>query len=174
MSQTSNALPSFICIETGDGALPVAVAWTLADGRVKHTLIQPLESWLEEEDIALGDYDEETLHTLGVRPLDVIRELEADHDGATLYVNGVGEEFEALERLFDEYSLDPMVELAPAHQLYAELDAAQWEDERRRLLDERGLTPLNAEHEVEVMLLLHQRFADQLPDDFALDDESFG
>lgn len=165
MSRDRNGLPGFIHIVTGDNALPVAVAWSLKDGRIKHTLIQPLESWLEQDDIALDGYDEANLYALGVRPLDVIQELAMDHDSDTLYISGSGAEEAALERIYDEYGMNPVVELAPAHELYSSLDMEAWEDERRYILEERGLTSLNPEHEVEAMLFLHQRFADEWPED---------
>ncbi len=60
-------LPAFIAIETGnDGDLPLSIAWTLPDGRVKHTLIQPDNNWLEDELVSLGDYSLEELNSMGV------------------------------------------------------------------------------------------------------------
>ncbi|MGJ8515244.1 hypothetical protein R84981_001931 [Carnimonas sp. R-84981] len=165
MPASRSGLPGFLHIVTGDGALPVAIAWSLKDGRIKHTLIQPLESWLEEENIGLEGFDESNLYGMGVSPLDVIRELEMDHDSETLYVTGTSDEEGALERIYAEYGLNPVVELANAWQLYSQLDREQWEDERRELFEERGLTPMSPEHEVEAMLFLHQRFADEWPED---------
>ena len=50
-------MPAFIAVETGgDGDLPLAIAWSLDDGRIKHTLIQPDEDWLDAETVSLGDY----------------------------------------------------------------------------------------------------------------------
>ncbi|MFY0990722.1 hypothetical protein [Halomonas sp. C05BenzN] len=156
-------VPGFIAVETGDdGGLPLAIAWTLRDGRIKHTLIQPDDDWLDDELISLGDYSLEELNSIGVSPLDVIRELENDHFSETLYTAGVGDDEAALSRLFDTYGLDPFVELAPAETLYAALDPGAWARARGELFGEMGLEPLRPEHEVEVMLHLHQRLA---PDD---------
>lgn len=151
-------LPGFIAVETGDeGGLPLAIAWSLKDGRVKHTLIQPDDDWLSEELLSLGGYSLEELASLGVSPLDVIRELEGDHFNETLYTAGVGDDEAALSRLFDTYGLDPFVELAPAESLYATLTPGDWAMARGELFGELGLEPLRPEHEVEVMLHLHER-----------------
>ncbi|MDN3557735.1 hypothetical protein [Halomonas maura] len=151
-------LPAFIAVETGDdGDLPLSIAWTLPDGRVKHTLIQPDEDWLDDELISLGTYSLEELTSLGVSPLDVIRELETDHFNATLYTAGVGDDEAALSRLFETYGLDPFVELAPAESLYGDLPPGDWSRARGELFGELGLEPLRPEEEIQVMLTLHQR-----------------
>ncbi|KID12060.1 hypothetical protein P279_30580, partial [Rhodobacteraceae bacterium PD-2] len=70
-------IPAFIAVETGeDGGLPLSIAWSLPDGTIKQTLIQPDDNWLDDETISLGDYSLEELASMGVSPLDVIRELE--------------------------------------------------------------------------------------------------
>ncbi|WP_275289042.1 hypothetical protein [Halomonas elongata] len=151
-------LPAFIAIETGnDGDLPLSVAWTLPDGRVKHTLIQPDSDWLEDELVSLGDYSLEELNSMGVSPLDVIRELETDHFNATLYTAGVGDDEAALSRLFETYGLDPFVELAPAESLYNGLAPGEWARARGDMFGELGLEPLRPEEEIQVMLALHLR-----------------
>jgi len=153
-------IPGFIAIETGeDGGLPLAIAWTLADGRVKHTLIQPDDDWLDSEMVSLGEYSLEELNSMGVSPLDVIRELENDHFSETLFTAGVSDDEAAISRLFDTYGLDPFVELAPAESLYDDLEPGGWARARGELFGELGLEPLRPEHEVAVMLNLHQRLA---------------
>ncbi|MCP1313555.1 MULTISPECIES: hypothetical protein [unclassified Halomonas] len=150
--------PGFIAIETGDeDGLPLAIAWSLPDGRIKHTLIQPDDSWIDEDTNVSGAYSFEELESLGVSPLDVIRELENDHFSATLYTSDNGEDEAALARLFDTYGLDPFVELAPAQVLYASLSSGEWHRLRNDIFSDRGLEPMRAEHEIEVMLMMHQR-----------------
>ncbi|SDK62781.1 hypothetical protein [Billgrantia gudaonensis] len=157
-------IPGFIAVETGDdGELPLAIAWVLPDGRIKHTLIQPDEDWLDEEMNALNGYSLEELASLGVSPLDVIRELESDHFNATLFTAGLNDDEAALSRLFDTYGIDPFVELAPADSLYPDLPSGEWTRARGELFGELGLEPLRPEHEVEVMLHLHQRLAMDQP-----------
>ncbi|MAY72433.1 hypothetical protein [Halomonas litopenaei] len=154
-------MPAFIAVETGgDGDLPLAIAWSLDDGRIKHTLIQPDEDWLDAETVSLGDYSREELASIGVSPLDVIRELETDHFNATLLTAGVFDDEAAISRLFDTYGLDPFVELAPAESLYPDLDPGEWARARNELFAELGLEPMRPEQEVEVMLHLHKRLSD--------------
>ncbi len=151
-------IPAFIAVETGeDGGLPLAIAWSLQDGRIKHTLIQPDDDWLDSETLSLGDYSLEELSSMGVSPLDVIRELESDHFNATLYTAGVFDDEAALSRLFDVYGIDPFVELAPADSLYHDLPAGEWSQARNELFGELGMEPMRPEQEVEVMLHLHRR-----------------
>ncbi|MBY5970337.1 hypothetical protein [Halomonas denitrificans] len=159
-------MPAFIAVETGgDGDLPLAIAWSLDDGRIKHTLIQPDEDWLDAETVSLGDYSREELASIGVSPLDVIRELETDHFNATLLTAGVFDDEAAISRLFDTYGLDPFVELAPAETLYPDLDPGEWARARNELFGELGLEPMRPEQEVEVMLHLHRRLSGTVDDE---------
>lgn len=154
----SDTFPAFLFIETGEDHLPLAICWSLPDGQIKHTLIQPLESWGGEPS-ELGDYDIETLHASGERPLDVLRELEADHCGETVYISGLNDDEDALERMFDEYSIAPFVSLEPLNVLYPDSDPEEWSELRGELLQEQGLTPMQADHELLIMLMLHRRLS---------------
>lgn len=152
--------PGFIAVETGeDGDLPLAIAWALSDGQIKHTLIHPDDEWLNDGMLSLSGYDLDELKSLGISPLEVIRELENDHFSATLYTAGISDEEAALTRLFDLFGLDPFIELAPAESLYSDLSPGEWARARGELFSEMGLEPLRPEHEIEVMLRLHQRLA---------------
>ncbi len=77
--------PSFVAIDASsyeDSAHPVAIAWSLADGTVKTTLIQPDDDW-DDWDFALEDLhgiSQDTLYQMGETGWSVIRELEADLD----------------------------------------------------------------------------------------------
>ena len=157
--------PGFIAVETGeDKTLPVAIAWALSDGQIKHTLIQPDDDWLDEELLQLGDYSLEELRSFGVSPLDVIRELESDHHSATLYTAGISDDEAALSRLFDDFGIDPFVELAPAESLYPDMASGEWSRARNQMFGELGLEPLRPEHEVQIMLCLHQRLVETVSD----------
>ncbi|WP_417331293.1 hypothetical protein [Halomonas cupida] len=150
-------IPAFIAVETGeDGGLPLSIAWSLQDGTIKHTLIQPDDNWLDNETVSLGDYSLEELSSIGVSPLDVIRELETDHFNATLYTAGVFDDEAAISRIFDTYGMDPFVELAPAESLYPDLVPGEWARARNEVFSHLGLEPMRPEQEIEVMLHLHQ------------------
>ncbi|MCL7930552.1 hypothetical protein [Halomonas llamarensis] len=153
-------IPGFIAIETGDEeGLPVAIAWSLSDGRIKHTLIHPDDSWFDDSSSVTREYSSEELESLAVSPLDVIRELENDHFSATLYTNDSGEDELALTRIFDTYGMDPFIELAPAETLYDNVSASEWQRQRSDAFGELSLEPMRPEHEVEVMLSMHQRLS---------------
>ncbi|WP_404377325.1 hypothetical protein [Vreelandella aquamarina] len=154
--------PGFIAIETGeDNGLPLSIAWSLPDGRIKQTLIQPDDSWISEDSNVMGAYSIEELESLGVSPLDVIRELENDHFSATLYTSDNSSDEEALTRLFDTYGLDPFVELAPAQVLYEHLSPGEWHRLRSDAFNDLGLEPMRPEHEIEVMLVLHRQLSEK-------------
>ena len=135
--------PAFIAVETGeDSSLPLAIAWALPDGQMKHVLIQPDDEWLDGEILELGDYSLDDLRSFGVSPLDVLKELEQDYYQTTLYTTGVMDDEQALARLFDAYNMDPFIEFAPAEGLYSELAPGDWARERNNMLFEQGLQPL--------------------------------
>ncbi|MCM2970905.1 MULTISPECIES: hypothetical protein [Larsenimonas] len=157
-------LPGFIAIEVGDEDLPVAIAWTLPDGQLKHTLIQPDPDWLQRSDASLGDYTEDELNMMGVSPIDVLRELEEDHYNETLYSNGLVDDEQALSWLFDEYGMDPFIQLAPADSLYEHLTLGEWHRQRNDLFNELGLEPFKPEDELQVMLTLHMRAQSEAED----------
>lgn len=152
-------LPGFIALESGEGQIPVAIAWSLPDGRIKHTLIQPDEVWLDDEAASLGDYGLDELLTLGASVRDVVRELEADHYGNRLYSSDCDEDGAALARLFEAVRGAPFVEVERADALYA--DREEWRLQRGELMGELGLEPGRAEHELQTLLTLHVRFLEE-------------
>lgn len=151
-------LPGFIALESGEGDVPVAIAWTLPDGRVKQTLIQPDEAWLEDETASLGDYHADELLTMGVSVSDVIRELEADHFGSTLYSANPEQDEAALARIFRVVAGSAFVTIADAGTLYSDPD--EWHQQRSEMFNEMGLEPGRAEHDLEALLKLHVRWMD--------------
>ncbi|MFC0268214.1 hypothetical protein [Kushneria aurantia] len=152
-------LPGFIALESGEGSVPVAIGWSLPDGRIKHTLIQPDESWLHDASLSFGDYAIDELSSLGASVSDVLRELETDYYGSTLYSSHPDDDAVALERLFEVVRGNPFIELSGAASLYAERE--EWHLQYGELFSELGLEPGRAEHELQVMLTLHVRWLDE-------------
>lgn len=151
-------LPGFIALESGEGDVPVAIAWTLSDGRIKHTLIQPDEAWLEDDVASLGDYHADELLTMGVSVSDVIRELEADYHGSLLYSANPEQDEAALARIFEAISGSAFVSIVDAGTLYNDPD--EWHQQRSEMFNEMGLEPGRAEHDLETLLKLHVRWLD--------------
>ncbi len=151
-------LPGFIALESGEGNVPVAIAWSLPDGQIKHTLIQPDEAWLEDDAASLGDYHADELLTMGVSVSDVVRELEADHHGNTLYSANPDEDEAALSRIFEVLAGSTFVTIIDAGTLYSDPD--EWHQQRSEMFSEMGLEPGRAEHDLETLLKLHVRWMD--------------
>jgi len=103
--------PHFIAIDGSsweDQAHPVAIAWSMADGQIKTTLIQPEDGW-DEWDISLQDLHgigPDTLFQLGETVWSVIRELENDLEQPHLYADEEGRANQLLEKLYDACGRD--------------------------------------------------------------------
>ncbi len=84
--------PQFIAIDAtslSEDAYPVAIAWSLADGQIKTTLIEPEENW-QTWDMGLAEahgISPDTLYQRGETAWSVVRELDADLAQPTMYYN---------------------------------------------------------------------------------------
>lgn len=100
------AYPHFIAIDASsyeDSAYPIAIAWSLADGTIKTTLIQPDDEW-DEWDFALEELhgiSQDTLYQRGETPWSVIRELENDLEQSYLASDDVDRCELLLEKLYE-------------------------------------------------------------------------
>lgn len=108
--------PHFIAIDASsyeDTAYPIAIAWSLSDGTIKTTLIQPDDDW-EEWDSALEELhgiNQETLYQRGETPWSVIRELENDLEQSYLATDDVDRCEQLLETLYETCQRELSVEL---------------------------------------------------------------
>lgn len=134
--------PQFIAIDgtdLSDSAYPVAMAWSLADGQIKTTLVEPDESW-QQWDTGLGaehGIEPETLYQRGETTWSVVRELEADLSASTLYYNPQTDPYlpELLERLYASCEQEVQINLMPIDALIADVEI--WQDELSGHCDER-------------------------------------
>ena len=75
--------PHFLAVDGSsweEQAHPIAIAWSLADGSIKTTMIQPEDDW-DDWDFALEDLhgiNQDTLYQRGETCYSVLRELEHD------------------------------------------------------------------------------------------------
>lgn len=145
--------PQFLDIESSspdDDSYPTQISWSLADGSIKTALILPDDSW-EPWDNCSPELDVQHLMDHGSTPSDIIRELNDDLSGQTVFVDGLDEDETLIEQLYESALSDPDFELARAdelnHQdfesflqsrqekaLEYDLDLAQTEDNVRALL----------------------------------------
>lgn len=111
--------PHFIAIDGSsweEHAHPVAIAWSMADGQIKTTLIQPEDDW-DDWDIALGDLHgitPDTLYQRGETVWSVIRELEGDLEQPLLYADDEERVSMLLEKIYEACERDLSIELADA------------------------------------------------------------
>ena len=148
--------PRFLDIEycqTDDALFPVAIAWSLADGRMKTVVITPEDAWLPE-DGDLGDVDLRYLEEQGVPPLELARELHEDLPDQTVYVDGLDPDEILIDKIFAAVGQDAPFEIAPISELITALDTDTLEDRRRQLMIDEGLEPQLPENGVYALLLL--------------------
>tara|TARA_R110002072_G_scaffold172728_4_gene327041 strand:+ start:10368 stop:10862 length:495 start_codon:yes stop_codon:yes gene_type:complete len=120
MKQMPKDFPLFIDIETSspdENAFPTSIAWSLPDGQMKSVLIIPDDEW-EPWHNTDADIDLQHLFDQGVSGPDVIRELNEDLDGQTVYIDGLDEDENLLELLFDTYQHSLGFEIASLRELF--------------------------------------------------------
>lgn len=149
-------LPQFIDIEyceTDSHSYPTAVAWSLADGRIKAVVLSPDDDWLPQlaEDPSV---DLRWLYETGVPVLEVIREMEHDLADRTVYSDGLDPDEALVDTLYQTINQDTPFEVAPISELLSDESAADLEEERRRILYENQLDATQAENGVYALLLL--------------------
>lgn len=158
--------PRFLDIEycqSGDTLFPTAIAWSLADGRMKTVIIAPEDDWLSD-DSDLGDIDLRYLKEQGVPILELVRELHADLPDQTVYVDGLDPDEILIDIIFSAVSQEAPFEIASVIELITGLDSNGLEDRRRQLLIDEGLEPQLPENCVYALLLLAKE--EGLFDDF--------
>lgn len=112
-------LPVFIDIETShndEGRYPTAIAWSLPDGSIKSVQIIPDDDW-QPWDNAGPEVDVQHLMDQGESGPDIIREINQDLCGQTVFADGLDEDELILEYLFDTYDNTPDFEIAALTQL---------------------------------------------------------
>tara|TARA_R110001592_G_scaffold52649_8_gene161285 strand:- start:15722 stop:16207 length:486 start_codon:yes stop_codon:yes gene_type:complete len=120
----TNKFPLFIDIEAStpnENGFPISISWSLADGQLKSVLIIPDDEWEPWENID-SEVDLQHIFDQGVSGPDVIRELNEDLDGQTVYVDGLDEDERLLEKLFDTYQQSLGFEVATVNELFLKHD----------------------------------------------------
>lgn len=143
--------PHFIAIDASsyeDTSHPIAIAWSMTDGRIKTTLIQPEDHW-EEWDYALEELhgiNQETLYQRGETCWSVIRELENDLDESYLRTDDA----DATERLLTQIYEACDKELSLETGYYGEdIEAGEL---RQEIQEQLHGSPLTCDERVLVML----------------------
>lgn len=155
-------LPQFIDIEyteSGNRLIPIAAAWSLADGSIKSVVIMPDESWLPDdpEDVAI---DLGPLQRHGVPAIDALQEMTLDLADQTVYTDGVDPDDLLVEMLFDAFDQDPNFEVLPVVNLITSASTAELDDRRQELSQEHDLEPYLPESTVMALLLLAREYGE--------------
>lgn len=114
--------PQFIAIDGSsweEHAHPVAIAWSMADGQIKTTLIQPDDDW-DDWDIALQDLHgitPDTLYQRGETLWSVIRELEGDLEQPYLYADDQERVTLLLEKIYDACNRELSIEIGDCREI---------------------------------------------------------
>lgn len=150
------SLPLFLDIEVSspeEEQYPIAIAWSLPDGQLKSVLVSPDDDW-EPWDNADADTDVQYLMDQGMSGLDVIREMNQDLSGQTVFVDGLDDDEALIDKLFETFGDDPDFEIAPLTSLLPEPFESLL-DQRRQLAENHELDLNAAEDSVRSMLFLY-------------------
>ncbi|ODC03864.1 hypothetical protein BFW38_10225 [Terasakiispira papahanaumokuakeensis] len=148
------SIPMFIAVdaaEMDESSYPVAIAWSMPDGRIKSVLIMPEDHW--QDDVAvLASREDMDLELHGVQADEVIRELLYDQLDDVFYTDQLFPQEQWLLKLFDAARREVTFELAEAQQLMPDVD---WLDQFRLTLSQLGLDEQRAEDRIRAMLEVH-------------------
>ncbi len=152
----ANHPPQFLDIEGSsydEDSFPVSISWSQTDGQIKTVLIMPDDEWAPH-DSALPDESLQHLYDQGVSGIDVIREMNSDLDGATIYIDGIDYDNDLLDKLYDTFDEDPTFEIATLSELYNDDSVEEILDARNQIIQDNNLDNRQAEHNVLAMLIL--------------------
>ncbi len=150
--------PIFVDIEYStpdEGGFPTSITWSLDNGQIKTVLIMPDDEW-DPWDNCDSDIDIQFLYDQGVSGPDVIRELNQDLDGKTIFVDGLDEDETLLELLFETYDQELSFEVAVITQLFMQHNLESLLRQRAELAHQNQLDPDSAEDRVKALLHLNQ------------------
>tara|TARA_R110001592_G_scaffold171325_1_gene409614 strand:+ start:14777 stop:15262 length:486 start_codon:yes stop_codon:yes gene_type:complete len=146
--------PLFIDIEAStpdENGFPISISWSLADGQLKSVLIIPDDEWEPWDNIDPG-VDLHHLYDQGVSGPDVIRELNEDLDGQTVYIDGLDEDESLLDKLFDTYEQSLGFEIATVNELFPRHNIENILSIRSEIAREYQLDPESIEDRVRAFI----------------------
>lgn len=153
----SDSTPRFLDIEYFQSEalfFPTAMAWSLADGRMKTVVIEPDDSWLERAGHELPEDLLWYLREQGVPLIELARALHEDLPDQTVFTDGLDPDETLVDLIFETLFMEAPFELAPLEELIPGLGRDAIEDSRRAILFEQGLEPQLPESGVYALLIL--------------------
>ncbi len=149
-------LPVFIdleCSSPDEDAFPVAISWSLRDGAIKSVIIMPDDDWSPWDNSA-SDIDLDHLFDQGVSGPDIIRELNDDLSGQTVFFDGLDEDALLLEKLYETYKEEPAFEVSVLSTLTTDYDFETLLDIRRDIAEQQQLDLNDSEDNVRSLVFL--------------------
>jgi len=140
-----------------DDGFPLAVSWSMSNGTIKSILIMPDDRWLSG-DYNMGDVDIQHYLDQGRSGIDVIREMNEDLTGQSVYIDGIDDDLLLLERICDCFDTEPDFELLQARDLFSTKEP--FHEQRQTIMEEHQLDNQNSRDNVMAMLILFQQFTD--------------
>lgn len=145
-------LPNFIAIEAyyyDEASFPLSLAWSLDDGSIKHALVLPEDTWLEEteEGIYLPSLD---VNHEAFNASEILKEFLYDQTQDTFYIANLWPEEIWLDKFFTAAGEEANFNLELANSLVNNADT--WNTCYSDKLHTLGLDPTKAEDQVSALL----------------------
>lgn len=154
--------PVFLDIETSSAEseqFPTVISWSLPDGTLKSVIILPSDEW-EPWDNSDADTDLQHLFDQGVSPLDIVRELNDDLAGQTVFVDGLDDDENLLHLLYEACNNEPDFELASLGNYSLSHSSEQLLELTRSTAEQHGFNQSVAEENVRALLFMSQSLSE--------------
>ena len=157
-------LPQFIDLSASspdEQGYPTEIAWSLPDGSIKCVQILPDDDW-SPWDNHDADTDVQHLMDHGVSCMDIVRELNDDLNGQTVYSDGLDFDSELLEKLYESCGEEPAFELTTISELFPDTDNDLIYDQLRQIAEQNSLDLQNSEDTVRALLYANHNLTAEL------------
>lgn len=157
--------PVFIDIELStpdEGGYPTSIVWSLKDGQMKSVIICPDDDWNPWENTD-GDVDIQHLFDQGVTGPDIIREMNDDLDGQTVFVDGLDNDEQTLELFYETYGETLSFEVAPISKLFQKKSMEQLLALQVEIASQHQFDLTSIEGKLKSLLFLYSAISSETP-----------
>lgn len=141
-----------------EDAFPIAIAWSMADGCIKTSLIRPEDEWLE--DTGYLEIDPDQLLQEGHSAKAILEELQQDRENEPLYCVDVDQTRQALDKLYDSLDSCNDLPLQPLHELLEDVPADEIEACREECMSQLEFDPYSADSQVRLWQQIYARLTE--------------
>ncbi|KZZ58128.1 hypothetical protein A3762_08385 [Oleiphilus sp. HI0125] len=153
-SENLNNYPIFIAfdtIDTYERQIPISASWSLPDGQIKTTLINPDEDW-EEYILDNPSIDIDLLIDQGATPAETLKELAHDSEEGSIFCADYYTDNAAYTELYEAINSDPSMELSEWQSTLDTGASGQVEQMRQWIIEQHSLNIELSEDRVKAML----------------------